>query len=154
LRAFIPGSGVSPSRSNETWAIYYNFDQYLWNPTISSDKGGPEVDPTRGVGLFGRLGFADESTSAIAQFYSFGIGGRGLGSGRPHDRWGVGWYYMKTSRDLPGFLHLGDEQGGEAFYNFAVTPAFMITADLQVTDSAKEGIGTAVIGGLRATMRF
>ena len=49
---------------------------------------------------------------------------------------------------------LGDEQGAEAFYNFAVTPAFMITADLQVTDSAKEGIGTAVIGALRATLRF
>ena len=51
-------------------------------------------------------------------------------------------------------MHLGDEQGVEAFYNFAVTPAFMITADLQVTDSAKEGIGTAVIGGVRATLRF
>jgi porin len=61
---------------------------------------------------------------------------------------------MKTSRDLPEFLHLGEEQGVEAFYNFAVTPACMITADLQVTDSAKEGIGTAVIGGLRATLRF
>ena len=40
------------------------------------------------------------------------------------------------------------------FYNFAVTPAFMITADLQVTDSAKEGIGTALIEGVRATLRF
>lgn len=59
LRAFIPGSGVSPSRADETWAIYYNFDQYLWNP---------EGDPTRGVGIFGRVGVADESTSAIAQF--------------------------------------------------------------------------------------
>ena len=35
-----------------------------------------------------------------------------------------------------------------------VTPACMSTADLQVTDPAKEGIGTAVIGGLRATLRF
>jgi porin len=155
LRAFVPGSGVSPSRADETWAIYYNFDQYLWNPTVTTDsKGGSQIDPTHGVGIFGRVGFADESTSAIAQFYSFGAGGRGLGATRPNDRWGIGWYYMKTSRDLPDFLHLGDEQGVEAFYNFAVTPACMITADLQVTDSAKEGIGTAVIGGLRATLRF
>lgn len=159
LRAFIPASGVSLSRTDETWAVYYNFDQYLWNPTITTyskdAKGGvTEVDREHGVGIFGRIGFADESVSPIAQFYSFGVGGKGLGSARPHDRWGIGWYYMKTSRDLPDFLHLGDEQGGEAFYNFAVTPAFMITADLQVTDSAKEGIGTAVIGGLRATLRF
>lgn len=74
--------------------------------------------------------------------------------GRKHDPWGLGWYYMKTRRDLPDFLHLRDEQGFEGFYDFAVTPTFMVTADLQVTDSAKEGIGTAVIGGLRATMRF
>jgi hypothetical protein len=93
-------------------------------------------------------------TSASAQFYSFGFGGRGLGSGCPHDRWGLGWYYMTTSRELPDFVHLGDEQGGDVFYNFADTPACMITADLQVTDSAKEGIGTAVIGGVRATLRF
>jgi porin len=155
LRAFIPDSGVSLDNSDESWAVYYNFDQYLWNPTTATDsKGGPQVDPTRGVGIFGRIGFADESTNPVAQFYSFGFGGRGLGSARPHDRWGLGWYYMKTSGDLPDFLHLGDEQGVEAFYNYAVTPAFMITADLQVTDSAKEGIGTAVIGGLRATLRF
>ena len=155
LRAFIPDSGVSLGRSEDTWAVYYNFDQYLWIPTIASDaKAGPQVDPTRGVGIFGRMGVADESVNPIAQFYSFGLGGRGLGSGRPHDRWGLGWYYMKTSRDLPEFLHLGDEQGVEAFYNYAVTPAFLITADLQVTESAKEGIGTAVIGGLRATLRF
>jgi porin len=117
-------------------------------------KGGSEVDPTRGVGIFGRIGFADESTNPIAQFYSAGIGGRGLGSGRKNDRWGLGWYYMKTSRDLPDLLHLGNEQGFESFYDFAVTPAFLVTADLQVTDSAKEGIGTAVIGGVRATLRF
>jgi hypothetical protein len=49
---------------------------------------------------------------------------------------------------------LGDEQGFEAFYNFAITPAFMLTADLQVVDSAKEGIGAAVIAGLRSTLRF
>lgn len=155
LRAFIMRSGLPKNISDNTWAVYWNFDQYLWNPTIASDsKSGPQIDPTRGFGIFARAGFSDESTCPIAQFYSAGVGGKGLGSVRPHDRWGLGWYYMKTSRDLPDFLHLGDEQGFEGFYNFAVTPAFMITADLQVTDSAKEGIGTAVIGGLRATLRF
>ncbi len=155
LSAFIAGSGVTPTKSDDSWCVYWNFDQYLWNPTIASDaKGGSEVDPTRGVGLFGRIGFADEVTNPVAQFYSFGVGGKGACSSRPHDRFGVGWYYLKTSDDLPEFLHLGHEQGVEAFYTFAVTPACLITADLQVTDSAKEGIATAVIGGLRATMRF
>ncbi len=145
LRAFLPGSGVTPTRAGESWAIYYNFDQFLWHP---------HGETTRGIGLFGRIGVADESTNPIAEFYSIGFGGKGLHPHRPHDRFGVGWYYLKTSDDLPDFLHLGDEQGVEAFYNFAVTPAFLITADLQVTDSAKQGIGTAIIGGLRATLRF
>ncbi len=61
---------------------------------------------------------------------------------------------MKTSDELPEFVQLGDEQGVEVFYNFAITPAFMITADLQVTDSAKNDIGNAVVGALRATLRF
>ena len=61
---------------------------------------------------------------------------------------------MKTSRDLPDYLHLGDEQGVEAFYNFAVTPAFTVTADVQVIDSAKKDVDTAVIAGVRAMIRF
>lgn len=156
LRAYIPTSGVGFNKSGESWSVYWNFDQYLWNPTIASadPKSGPQVDPTRGVGVFGRIGFADEETNPIAQFYSFGVGGKGLGSVRPHDRWGVGYYYMKTSDELPALVQLGDEQGVEAFYNFAVTPAFMITADLQVTDSAKNNTDTAVVGGLRAVLRF
>jgi porin len=112
LIAFIPRSGVKPVQSENSWALYYNFDQYLW--TLPRD-------PTRGIGIFGRLGFADETTSHVAQFYSFGVGGKGACAERPDDRFGLGYYYMKTSRDLPAFLHLGDEQGFEAFYNFAIT---------------------------------
>lgn len=155
LLAFIPSSGVDLNRSGETWCVYWNFDQYLWNPMISTDdKGGTQIDPTRGVGIFGRIGFADATTNPIAQFYSAGFGGKGLGASRPHDRWGVGYYYMVTSDELPEIVQLGDEQGVEVFYNFAVTPAFMITADLQVTDSAKNDTDTAVVGGIRAVMRF
>ena len=94
---------LSLNHSADTWAIYYNFDQYLWNPTISSDsKGGSEVDPTRVVGIFGRIGLADESTNPIAQFYSFGLGGKGACASRPHDRFGVGWYYMRVLVTLEG----------------------------------------------------
>ncbi len=155
LLAFLPGSGVALNKSGKSWSVYWNFDQYLWNPTVATDsKGGSEVDPTRGVGIFGRVGFADEDTNPISQFYSVGFGGKGACASRPHDRWGVGYDYMKTSAELPEFVQLGDEQGVEVFYNYAVTPAFMVTADLQVIDSAKKNTDTAVVGGLRATLRF
>ena len=143
--AFVPASGVPLNQSGDSWSIYYNFHQYIW--------ARPE-DPTRGWGVFGRAGFADERTNPIAQFYSIGLGGKGVAASRPHDRFGVGYYYMKTSGDLPAFLHLGDEQGVEAFYNFAVTPAFTVTADVQVIDSARKDVDTAVVVGVRAMLRF
>lgn len=145
LLAFVPDSGVSLKTSGNSWAVYYNFDQYLWTR--------PD-DLSRGWGIFGRVGFADESTNPASQFYSAGFGGKGAAASRPHDRWGLGWYYMKSSGDLPEFLQLGDEQGGEAFYTVAVTPAFLVSADIQVTNSARKSVDTAVILGLRATMRF
>ncbi len=145
LRAFVPGSGVAFNRSTESWCLYYNFDQYFWSPTTEGD---------RGIGVFGRVGFADPATSPISQFYSIGLGGKAMFTNRPHDKMGLGYYCMKTSYDLPAFLHLGNEQGVEAFYDYAVTPAFLVTADLQMVDSAKEGIHAGFIGSLRATMRF
>jgi porin len=145
LLAFVPRAGVAFKNTARTWAFYSNFDQYLWTR--------PE-DSTRGWGVFGRFGAASDTTNPIAQFYSVGLGGKGASASRPHDRWGVGYFYTKVSDQLPAFLQLGDEQGGEAFYNFAVTPAFMITGDLQVVNSARAHVDTAVIGGLRAVLRF
>lgn len=145
LLAFVPRSGVPLARTEDSWSIYYNFQQYVWTQ--------PD-DPARGWGFFGRFGAADESTNPIAQFYSIGLGGNGVYSTRPHDRFGVGCYYTKTSRRLADILNLGDEQGLEAFYNFAVTPAFQVTADVQVIKSARDEVDTAVIAGVRAVLRF
>jgi porin len=145
LNDFVPGNGLSVKTVQNSWAMYYNFDQYFWTR--------PDA-PDRGWGMFGRVGVADERTNPIGQFYSVGFGGKGTCSTRPHDRWGVGYYYMRSSRDLPDALNIGSEQGEEAFYTLALTPAFLITADLQVSHSARKDVDTAVIGGLRATMRF
>jgi hypothetical protein len=45
-------------------------------PSRGDGKSGPQVDHTRGVGIFARVGLADESTSATGQFYSAGVGAR------------------------------------------------------------------------------
>ncbi len=111
LLSLVPNSGVPLKRSDDSWCFYYNFYQYFW--TL------PE-EPTRGIGVFGRFGVADEATNPIEQFYSIGLGGNGMFSSRPFDRFGVGYYYMKTSGDLPDLLSLGDKKGVEMFYNFAV----------------------------------
>jgi carbohydrate-selective porin OprB len=48
-----------------------------------------------GVGIFGRIGFADNKTSPIERFYSLGVGGKGLIPGRERDTFGVGYYDIR-----------------------------------------------------------
>jgi hypothetical protein len=50
-----------------SWNIYYNFDQYLYQPKKGEDKG---------IGLFGRLGVADGNANFLKFFGSFGVGGK------------------------------------------------------------------------------
>jgi porin len=47
-----------------------------------------------------------------------------------------------------------NEQGVEMFYNFAVTPWFRVTADLQWIDPALSANDNAWVGGLRANLTF
>jgi porin len=135
-------SGVQ--REEDSWAVYYNFDQYL----VGGDDG-------RGLGVFGRAGFADEDTNVVEQFYSLGFGGKGVIPGREDDRFGAGYYYLKYSDQLPGLLSRDDhEQGWELFYDVAVTPWMSIGADVQFVDSPLNDVDTAVVGGLRSQIRF
>jgi len=72
-----------------SWSFYYNFHQYLFTE---------KDDETQGFGLFGRLGFADDETSHIEDFYSIGLGGKGIINGRDQDRFGVGYYHSGPFR--------------------------------------------------------
>ena len=108
-----------------SWNIYYNFDQYLYEPKKGVD---------RGVGLFGRLGVSDGNPNFMKFFGSFGVGGKGMFESRPHDQFGWGFYYINIDNPrlsidiprLPGLSRnvefLRDEYGFEAYYNFAITP--------------------------------
>ena len=143
----IPLPGIDPTINTEdgSWAFIYNFDQYL-----VTDPN----DPEQGWGLFGRFGLSDGDANLFHRFYSFGIGGTGLIPGRDRDRFGLGYYYLELSDNRVGLATGDDEHGVELFYNMAVTPALEVTADLQVIDGAVRSNDTAVIGGLRARLRF
>lgn len=47
---------------------------------------------------------------------------------------------------------VGDEQGVEVYYSYAVTPWFHFTGDLQYINPPREE--NALIAGLRANIRF
>jgi porin len=91
-----------------------------------------------------------------------GVGGKGMLESRPHDRFGIGYYYINVkSPQFTGVLatrkFLRDEYGFEAFYNLAITPWLQLTPDIQVVSGAQRDkytirrniLGIPVIAGRR-----
>jgi porin len=137
IEAILSRAIPSLEEAETSWCFYYNFDQYLYVE---------EEDPSQGVGIFGRFGMADKDTNPIEDFYSAGIGGKGIIPGRDNDTFGIGYYYINSS-DRFRLAHEG--QGGEFFYNFEVTPWFHVTPDSQIIDSAVRKVETNFIAGIR-----
>ena len=154
-----------------SWNVYYNFDQYFYEPKKGSGEG---------IGIFGRFGASDGDPNFMHFFYSLGIGGKGVIPSRERDRYGFGFYYIDVKNpELQGLFRniklLRDEYGFEAFYNFAITPWLLLTPDIQIVRGAqkeqftigtgpgpigipfiasRKSIGTATILGLRLQMVF
>lgn len=155
IRFGVENRGIE--RESGSWDVYYNFDQYLY-----------EVDKAagRGIGLFGRFGASDGDPNLMHYFYSMGFGGTGMIPERPHDRFGIGYYYLDVrSPTLVGLLNsrsfFRDEWGFEAFYNVALTPWLLLTPDVQVVGPAqkrefrtRESVATGVVLGVRLQVVF
>ncbi len=148
-----------------SWNVYYNFDQYFYEPKKGSDQG---------IGIFGRFGASDGNPNFMHFFYSIGVGGKGIIPNRPLDQFGLGFYYIDINQPkIQGLLRttklLRDEYGFEAYYNFAITPWLLLTPDIQVVRGAQKdkikigpplplinrtSIGTATILGFRLQILF
>ena len=127
----VDNRGLEPVR--DTWAVYYNFDQLLYEF---------DQNAQRGVGAFGRFGASAGNPNPVQYFVSLGLGGRGLFSSRPLDRFGAGFYYSDINDvtfqgPITTRSFLGDEWGGELFYNIAITPWLMLTPDLQLIEPSQ-----------------
>ena len=149
------------NRTSSTWAVYYNFDQFLWSPA---------GDPTRGIGPFFRFGVTDGVANPVKYAYNVGIGGKGIVPGRPRDHFGVGWARTQFSDNFVPFLRqrldlgLDKEDAVEMYYNASVTRWLGATLDLQIIDPALrktlnasgqlQDNNTAVVLGLRLYARF
>jgi porin len=148
--AYIPYPDVAIPTTRGSWCLYWNFDQFLF------------VDPAddaRGWGPFGRAGIADANTSPIDAFLSVGLGGNVLGRMRRDDTFGVGWYWASSSPQIGSLITsqfgpVGDGQGIECFYNYALTPAVRITPDVQYVVPALRLAEPALIAGVRALVSF
>lgn len=162
LRIIVENGSIK--KEDDSWAFFYNFDQYVYEP----NKG-------QGVGIFGRFGASDGDANPIHYFYSVGVGGKGIVPGRALDEFGVGFYYIDVSNpEFTGLLAdrdlLRDEYGVEAYYNIALTPWMKLTPDIQVIRPAqkdrlqidsehllaskKKDVDTATVVGLRLQIVF
>jgi porin len=167
---FVPGAitGNPPTKS-DNWIVELSGEQYFWEPEgalVPQAEGGRKEDfhvPTKdfvqdrpGLGIFYRFSSTPKDRSAYDIYLSGGVGGRGVIPGRPHDRLGVGSYWLKESSDLskqPGNL-LRDEVGVEAFYNFAITPYLQLSLDAQWISPGIRSSDDALVLGTRLNIRF
>jgi porin len=157
---------LEPKR--DTWAVYYNFDQMLHEVDASAGRGIGN-SAKRGIGVFGRFGAAAGNPNPVQYFGSVGLGGQGLSASRPLDRFGAGLYYSNINevtfdRPVGTSSFLGDEWGGELFYNIAIRPWMLLTPDLQVIEPSqrerrvgpgrRESVKVATVLGLRLQLIF
>jgi porin len=161
-------TGNLPTKT-DNWLIEIAGEQFFWEPegvSVPQAEGGwkeffrvtskdfAQAQP--GFGMFYRFSYTPADRNPYNIYLSGGVGGRGVIPGRPHDRFGVGAYWLKESSDLdkqPGNL-LGDEKGVEAFYNFAITPWLQLSADAQWISPGKQSSQDAWVLGTRLNMRF
>ena len=149
------------AKKDGTWAVYYNFDQFLYETDKSAGKG---------IGLFGRFGASEGNPIPAQYMYSLGVGGKGLIPTRDLDRFGIGYYYLSINNPTLQVPIIGtrsflrDEWGFEAFYNVAITPWLLLTPDVQVIGptqkrrfvslASRESVDMATVLGFRLQVVF
>jgi porin len=151
------------NRTSSTWSVSYAFDQYLWQPA---------GDDKHGVGVFFSVGASDGNPNPIKWAFMGGIGGKGVGSSRPDDSYGLGLARTQFSSAFVPYLRdnlnlgLDHEDAVEMYYNMAITGWLAATADLQIINPALKkalnssappglmNVDTAIVAGVRFRIRF
>lgn len=148
----LPLVGQTTSDRDGSYNVAFQFSHLFYqNPD----------NPTFGWGLFLKAAIADGNPNPIQSSLVVGLGGKGLFKDRPYDNFGLGYYYYNFSDDLEDSLDplerlgitFGNEQAVELFYNFAITPWFILGADLQYIKPARSD-EDAFLAILRANVRF
>jgi porin len=150
----VPGQGLVAPEESGSWAVYYNFDQYLWMSSANTNTW---------LGIFGMSGLSDGNPNPIRWNATIGLGAGGLIPGREGDVFGLGYFHMGVSSEFkqllggplaPPGLEQRDEQGVEFFYNAALTRWCHLSADLQIVTPSTNDLDTTVLVGGRLEIVF
>jgi len=125
----------------KSWVTIGNFSQYLFvkdHPEAVAAKLG-SGQSLRGIGLFGRIGYAPEETNTITRDASVALFAYGLSDHRPNDSFGLGIYHNGISQPLKNDIArltgaaatVKNENGLEVSYDFAINPAIRLIPSYQ-----------------------
>jgi porin len=116
------------------------------------------ASPGEGLGVYGKVGVSDGNPNVFQASFAGGLAAHGMIPGRPDDVVGLGYFYYNFSDELQSVVEpLADfenEQGAELFYDFAITPFFRFSADLQWIDPGNGSNPSAWLGALRTRVAF
>lgn len=143
-----PGQQIIPIQPKRgSWNVNYTGRQYLM-----------ERGPGDGWGLFFSGSIADQNTSPISRYFTFGFGGNGLIKSRRSDEFGIAYGYTALSNTLKRAIdplnRLRVEHEFEAFYNFHLTPWLRLTGDIQIIRPTRTIADTAIVPGARLEVIF
>jgi carbohydrate-selective porin OprB len=139
-RAELDGTGTD----DHDTGIYLSADQMVWRENANDEQG---------LGLFGRLGWADDDVNAVKTFVSTGFQYRGIIPGRDNDVLGAGYAYGRLSNDA-GF-GTNHEGAVEVYYNAEITPWLDISPNIQrITNPGGSSTSGATVAALRLQVSF
>ena len=133
--------GVPINYKSNSWLTIGNFSQYFsvkdHSTEIAQKLGSGQ--PLRGIGVFGRVGYAPQQTNTITRDASMAPFAHGVFDFRKDDSFGAGFYYNGISgplkldiAQLSGSKNaVQNEKGSEIFYDLAITPAFRLIPSYQ-----------------------
>lgn len=141
LLGLAPTDGLETNFNNTSWFAITNASQYLFvkddSAAVSEKLKSGQL--LRGIGVFGRAGYAPAASNTLARDASVALFAHGIFDGRKYDSFGAGFYYNGISSHLKsaitqltaGTSAAKNEKGTEVFYNFALTPAFSLIPGYQ-----------------------
>lgn len=143
----VPGQGVVAGEETGAWAVGHYYDQTLW-----ADR----CDQNRKLQLFTGWGISDGNPSFSRWGGLVSLEKFGTFRGRDKDRMGIAYFYNELSNDFRNLVspvvRLDAVQGGEVYYNAAITNSFHLTGDFQAVANGRESNKTALILALRAVI--
>ena len=137
----------SGSTKRDDAGVYLSADQVVM-------KENDDRADTQGLGVFGRLGYADHDVSAVRCFWCAGAQYQGLLPTRDDDVVAFGMAQGRLTKSA-GFTET-NETVTEVYYNAAVTGWLSISPSVQyvVNPGGVNTVKDAVIFGLRAQIAF